>query len=131
MKAGLGQGAMLGQMYLAEFYSRTEQFEKAVEMYRATIASTGGRMQGTTYYNLACAYSRMGKKKEACDSLKRAVGASFRNVQWMKKDGDLDAIRGEPEYVAIERELSGVEKSDPESPQPPPPQPEEPGGQTE
>ncbi|MEK7466956.1 MAG: HEAT repeat domain-containing protein [Planctomycetota bacterium] len=130
LKAGLDPGGM-GQTYLAELYSRTDQFEKAIEMYNAAIGSNGGRMQGTTYYNLACAYSRMGKKKEACHSLKRAVGASFRNVQWMKKDGDLDAIRGEPEYIAIERELSGEERLDPEAPLPQPPQPEEPGGQTE
>lgn len=132
MKAGLEQGglrgAMMGQTYLAELYSRTDQFEKAIDMYRAAIASTGGQQQGTTYYNMACAYSRMGKKKEACDALKRAVGASFRNVQWMKKDGDLDAIRGEPEYRAIERELSGVESLDPESPHPPDPGT---GGQTD
>ena len=135
LKAGLEQGglqgAMMGQTYLAEIYSRTDQYEKAVEMYRAAIASTNGIRQGTTYYNLACAYSKMGKKKEACDALKRAVGASFRNVQWMKKDGDLDAIRSEPEYIAIEREMGGGAGGDPEAPQPLPPDPGGSEGKTE
>ncbi len=120
VKQGPVQTRMMTQQYLAEIYSRTDQYEKAVEMYQAAIATTGG-MQGTVQYNLACAYSRMGKKKEAVDALKKAVDGGFRNGPWMKKDGDLDAIRGEAGYKDLERKLSGeeVEERPPQQPEPP------------
>lgn len=134
IRQGLDQGPiqvrMMAQQNLAELFSRTDQFEKAVEMYQSSLATSGGR-QGTLYYNLACTYSRMGKKKEAVAALKRAVDGGFGNGLWMKRDGDLDAIRGEPEYRDIERKLYVAE--DPEGqPLPPPPTPEGgSGGQTE
>jgi HEAT repeat protein len=132
MELGGPQVSREGFTSLAELYSRTDQFDKAVEMYKQAVGSTDPRYLGTTYYNLACSYARMGKKKEACDALKRSVSSNFRNVQWMKKDGDLNAIRGEPEYIALERQLSGEEKSGVEQPpQPEPPDPGDSGGGTD
>lgn len=129
LEQGPIQMRMISQQNLAELFSRTDQYDKAVEMYQASLATSGGR-QGTLYYNLACTYSRMGKKKEAVHALKRAVDGGFYNGLWMKRDGDLDAIRGEPEYREIERKLMVAE--DPEGqPLPPPPPPDGSGGQTE
>ncbi len=120
LDTGPAQTRALTQSYLAEIYSRTDQYEKAVEMYQSTIATSGG-LQGTVQYNLACAYSRMGKKKEAVDALRRAYDGGFRNGTWMKKDGDLEAIRGEAGYKEIERKMSNVELDDrgPAQPEPP------------
>ncbi|MCE9583801.1 MAG: HEAT repeat domain-containing protein [Planctomycetes bacterium] len=101
---------------LAELYSRTDQHEEAVKMHQSAIAQ--GRATGTTYYNMACAYSRMGKKKEAIAALQRALKSPspFHNVQWMKVDGDLQAIRGEPEFRQMVIELGGGEGA--EAPEP-------------
>lgn len=111
LEDGPVQLRMLAQQNLAELLSRTDQYEKAVEMYQASLATSGGR-QGTVYYNLACSYARMGKKKEAIAALKRAVDGGFYNGLWMKRDGDLDAIRGEAEYREIERKLLVAEEEE-------------------
>ena len=76
-------------------------------MYRATIAS--GRAGGTTYYNMACAYARMGNKKEALAALQRSVKTSppFHNVEWLKIDGDLEALHGEPEFKQLIIDMGG------------------------
>jgi tetratricopeptide (TPR) repeat protein len=52
-------------------------------------------------YNLACAYSRLGRVEDAASALYRAVAAGFRDFARMESDADLDAIRGTVMYGAI------------------------------
>ncbi|MBT8485955.1 MAG: PDZ domain-containing protein [Phycisphaerales bacterium] len=52
-------------------------------------------------YNLACAYSRLGRTGPAADTLYKAVEAGFRDFRHMRNDADLLAIRDEPVYQAI------------------------------
>lgn len=49
-------------------------------------------------YNTACFYARIGEKRLALDTLKNAILAGVENYEWIKRDPDLDCIRGEPEY---------------------------------
>jgi hypothetical protein len=53
-------------------------------------------------YNLACACSKGGQRKEALDWLERAVGSGYRDWVWMDQDPDLDQIRREPRFVEIQ-----------------------------
>mgnify|MGYP000751895991 CR=1 FL=1 len=52
----------------------------------------------SAHYNLACALSLAGRKEEAIASLRRAVEWGYRDVEWIKRDRDLDAIREEAGY---------------------------------
>jgi tetratricopeptide (TPR) repeat protein len=67
----------------------------------------------TAAYNLACAYSRMGARKDAVKLLKLSVRNGFRDWAAMEKDADLDNIRGDPGY----QEVLGELKSAPAAPQ--------------
>ncbi len=54
-------------------------------------------------YNAACCYARMGENKLAVDALRASFAAGLEDVEWTKRDPDLDAIRNEPEYVDLMR----------------------------
>ena len=53
------------------------------------------------YYNLACRYALRKDMPEACWWLERAVMKGFSNWEHIKKDSDLDSIRGAGCYTRI------------------------------
>ncbi len=52
-------------------------------------------------YNLACAHARDGNRRQALDSLRRAVASGFANKARLMDDADLDPIRDTPEFREI------------------------------
>ena len=50
------------------------------------------------YYDAACLYSRMGKKKEALAFLEKSLRNGYRRFAHMERDEDLDLIRNTEEY---------------------------------
>ncbi len=53
------------------------------------------------YYNLACSFSLLGKKKEAIQAIKRAFELGYRDFEQIKLDGDLDNIRYDNRFRAL------------------------------
>jgi hypothetical protein len=53
------------------------------------------------WYNLACAQSRLGEKKDAIQSLETAAEKGWADFLHLERDADLDAIRGEPGYKKL------------------------------
>ncbi len=53
------------------------------------------------WYNLACAQSRLGEKKEAIKSLETAAEKGWADFLHLERDADLDAIRKEPGYKKL------------------------------
>jgi serine/threonine protein kinase/cytochrome c-type biogenesis protein CcmH/NrfG len=53
------------------------------------------------FYNAACFYAGVGEKHDSIKSLVQAVEAGFHQVEWIKRDPDLDPIRDEPGYVEL------------------------------
>ncbi|KAA3609526.1 MAG: tetratricopeptide repeat protein [Planctomycetota bacterium] len=74
-------------------------FQKSLELGFAPPIST---------YNLACTYSRMGKIDAALASLEAAVGRGFQDLEQLKNDSDLEALRGEKGYHKIVKRLQGL-----------------------
>ena len=66
-----------------------EAFHKALDL---------GYRKPTTMYNLACSYSQMEKKDEAFDWLFQAIDAGFDEASTIRRDDDLDNLRGDPRY---------------------------------
>jgi hypothetical protein len=54
-----------------------------------------------TFYNLACAYSRLNMKEKALRSLRDAADAGFNQPSTALSDEDLAAIRSEPEFDTV------------------------------
>ena len=61
--------------------------------------------QGTVHYNLACHHSLLGRKVEAIEELRRALGLNRELIEWSKEDPDLESIRGEPACERIYAEI--------------------------
>jgi adenylate cyclase len=52
-------------------------------------------------YNVACLYAVGGAPDRAMDCLELAVGAGFGNRDWLERDPDLDAVRGDPRFAEL------------------------------
>ncbi len=53
------------------------------------------------YYDLACARSLRGDPKGALEALDRALGAGYRNWDWIDKDPDLAATRADRGFPGL------------------------------
>ena len=56
-------------------------------------------------YNAGCTYAIMKRKSETLEMLKRAVSNGYGNLDWMRKDPDLDCVHDDPEF----KKLVGLE----------------------
>lgn len=52
-------------------------------------------------YNASCFYATLGDKTQAIETLRNAVAAGYAFYEWIKRDSDLETIRGEPEYIEL------------------------------
>jgi beta-lactamase regulating signal transducer with metallopeptidase domain/tetratricopeptide (TPR) repeat protein len=88
-----------------------ERPEAAAEAFRKALDL--GYRRPATMYNLACAYSHLDRKDEAFDWLFKAIDAGFDETWTIRRDDDLDNLRGDPRYrkaIEIARaKNSGVE----------------------
>jgi serine/threonine protein kinase/Flp pilus assembly protein TadD len=49
-------------------------------------------------YNAACVYGLLGRKKEALETVKKAVAAGYHNLDWIARDADLSCLHEEEEF---------------------------------
>ncbi|HEV8658007.1 MAG TPA: tetratricopeptide repeat protein, partial [Thermoanaerobaculia bacterium] len=52
-------------------------------------------------YNVACAYSQLGKKREAVDALRRALERGAIDSAWIRRDPELEVLHGDPEFERL------------------------------
>ena len=52
-------------------------------------------------YNAACTYGILNKKKEALETLKKAIECGYGNLEWIKQDPDLLLLRDDPEFQKL------------------------------
>lgn len=90
-----------------------EAYLRIVDVVAKTPADAGEvDFAGNALYNLACLKSLDGQKAEAVEWLGKAVRGGFRDREWIKRDKDLDAIRGEAGYKALLADDALFEKTD-------------------
>jgi tetratricopeptide (TPR) repeat protein len=80
------------------FHAR-RNYGPAVELVKLAGRASGGSPRWL--YNLACAYSRAGAKRDALRALESAVKNGFVNVELMLRDADLESIRNEPAFKSL------------------------------
>ncbi len=88
------------------------KYEQAVKTFKQ--AAELMPLSPTPIYNTACAYSLMGKKKEAIKYLKKAVEMGFEDVEHIQKDTDLDPIRSEKEFKELIAKLKEKQRKEEE-----------------
>ncbi len=79
-------------------YLGTGEYDKAVEEFERLRAETPD--DAGVLYNLACAESLTGKRREAIDHLTRSVELDPDFRELAEKDSDFDAIRDDPEFAS-------------------------------
>lgn len=89
------------------------RYDVAAQAFEASAAR--GHREGASLYNAACALSLGENRRAALDSLQKALDAGFDDVALVRKDDDLDNIRGEPRFrdlmkKAEDLELHGFDK---------------------
>lgn len=84
---------------LAGMYAEVNRVEEARrEMQLATALRPN---DPTLHYNCACTYTALGLKEEALDSLRRAWEAGYHDMNWIRRDPDLEALHGDPEFERL------------------------------
>ena len=81
---------------LAELYTRKGFHEKALEL--DLRLSKLRPEDSTVHYNLACSFALAGRKKEALQTLERAIRLGYNDMGHMKKDADLKIIWEDPRF---------------------------------
>ena len=79
-------------------YFGSKEYDKALEAFEQLLAETPD--DASVLYNLACAESLTGKRREAIDHLKRSlvIDASFGELA--AEDSDFDPIRNDPDFAS-------------------------------
>lgn len=57
------------------------------------------------WYNLGCSYALIGERTKALAALQRSADLGYADAAWMKKDRDLDSLRGDPAFEALLQKL--------------------------
>jgi tetratricopeptide (TPR) repeat protein len=87
------------RVLLAGIYSesgRRDESIREMEFARALRPN-----DSSVLYNCACAYCKLGMKKEALETLKKAWEAGFKDVEWARRDPDLALLHGEAEFERL------------------------------
>ena len=91
-----------GHMYFATDLAQVGRKDEAkLEAARALELSPDDPLM---LYNATCFYAQMGENKLAIETLKKAFSAGYANLEWLKRDTDLEPIRNEPEYITLVEE---------------------------
>lgn len=86
-------------MPLADAYTRKGLYEKGLEIdKRLSIIC---KDDPVVFYNLACSYALVGKRKEALKTVKKSVKLGYDDFKHMRRDKDLECLFGDPEFEAL------------------------------
>jgi quercetin dioxygenase-like cupin family protein len=77
-------------------YWQTEEWDKAIALLEEHLAETPD--SGVTYYNLACALARAGRRDEALARVRESVTMEDRFLELAQTDDDLASIRDDPSF---------------------------------
>jgi len=87
------------RILLANRLAEAGEAEEAVRHLETAVALRPN--DGNTIYNAACTYGLLGRKPEALDTFRKAVAAGYRNMEWAKRDSDLQLLHDEPAFVEL------------------------------
>jgi tetratricopeptide (TPR) repeat protein len=87
---------------LAEIYTRKGLYEKGLEIDKRLARLC--KEDPVVHYNLACSLALVGKKKEAVETLRKAVNLGYREFDHMLRDADLKPLHGYPAFEKLLKE---------------------------
>ncbi|MEO8429985.1 MAG: M56 family metallopeptidase [Acidobacteriota bacterium] len=81
---------------------RRERFDEAIEAFQKSIDA--GCREEAASYNIACGYALKGDKDRAFEWLAKAEAAGFELEKYLESDDDLDDLRSDPRFAALQHE---------------------------
>ena len=84
---------------LGTLYTQCGRINEGLKMDRKLV-----RLQPenpTAQYNLACSLALKGRKREAVDTLRKAIDLGYKDYEWLKKDPDLHILHTYPLFKKL------------------------------
>ncbi len=89
--------------------AKAGKYDQCEPILRRILALDDG--DNLAWYNLACVHARLGRKRQALESLNKAIENGYGALLHMTRDSDLDSIRNTPEYKAILARREEIQRS--------------------
>jgi len=92
----------------ADIYLSRGELDRAIELRQAVVATVGELFahDPTLYsymvYKLGSMYARNGRSEQAIDAIREALTVNPSLIEWVRKDTDIDPLRGLPAFQAID-----------------------------
>ncbi len=96
--------------YLTRDFLQQQRYEHVITVLQ--VALQINEDSAFAWYNLACAQARSRQNRDALDSLERAVGLGFANIDHIQSDPDLESLRGQEGYAKLVEDLRGRSPAD-------------------
>jgi len=106
---GVEHSLIYGQLGWAQLHlGRNEDAARSYERAFELGIPPGRSTRGVAWYNLACAYARLGRLDRAFEALGRAVDEGVNDRAAFEQDGDLAPLRADPRFAQIRQRLQAA-----------------------
>ncbi len=85
---------------LANALYRSRDYRAAIPAFEKAVALGYGR-PANNMYNIACAHALLGERDAAFAALERALAMGFLDLELLRTDGNLAALRGDPRFARL------------------------------
>ena len=103
-KEGPHDGEQAQEMFdnALELHDKDKNYREAIKLFKRIYYNyPKSKMGAISAYNAACGYALSGQKEEAMDWLELSVKSGYADFDHLRKDTDLDALRGEKRYKKL------------------------------
>jgi serine/threonine protein kinase/Tfp pilus assembly protein PilF len=87
------------RILLGGMYAQEQRTDDAIR--ETNLAMTLRPNEATVLYNAACTFANLGRRVEALDALRKAWEAGYKDADWTRRDPDLAALHGDPEFEKL------------------------------
>ncbi len=85
-----------------ELHDKDKNFRESIKFFKRIYYNyPKSKMGAISAYNAACGYALSGQKEEAMDWLELSVKSGYADFDHLRKDTDLDNLRGEKRYKKL------------------------------
>ena len=106
--AGVEHSMILGQLGWAQLHlGRNAEAARSYERAFELGIPPGRSTRGVAWYNLACAYARLGETERAIAALEQAFGEGVNERRTYEQDSDLASLRSHPRFRALVNRMEG------------------------
>lgn len=93
---------------LGDAYTRNGDYAKGLEMdLRLSRLKPDNKL---IRYNLACSYALTGQKDKALLNLHKAIELGYSDIEQLRQDRDLDALKSDPRFQNLIKQLSAEQR---------------------